>query len=59
MIWLWTDWRFKCFVGQMIWVRNDFGCQLIRDTNDLAVNWFEIRMTSESDDWRAAGLRLK
>ena len=41
--------RFKWVGCQLLW---DSVCQVIWDSNDLDVNWFEIQMTDSLSDWR-------
>ena len=57
--------RVKWFGCHLIWNSNDFGCQLIWDSIDLVVNWFEIQMIWLSIDvcfkwfWLSVDLNFK
>ena len=44
MIWLSIGLRFKWFGCQSMCDSIDFVCQLIWDSGELVVNWFEIQM---------------
>ena len=51
MIYLSIDLRFNGFACQLMWDSNGSCCQLIRDSMDSVVKWFEIHMIWLSNDF--------